>query len=233
MCWHRIAGVQRGIAPAECVSLPQQNYSYVCMWLGGRFHSHNAFVAYSAGEQSENLNFFTSYFMRIASIELCHFAAYCQITCCAYIWTQYGLEFSHCLTLILLTWRIWWAPNNASKWQMGFNSAFKGLKILLDLTLSEGWDSSVGIATRYKLEGPGIESPWGGEIFSTCPHRPWGPPSLLYNGYLVFPGGKAAGVWRWPPTPSSAKVKEEVELHLYSLSGPSWPVLGWTLPLPF
>jgi len=34
------------------------------------------------------------------------------------------------LTLILLTWRIWWAPNNASKWQMGFNLAFKGLKQL-------------------------------------------------------------------------------------------------------
>ena len=32
------------------------------------------------------------------------------------------------LTRILLTWRIWWAPNNASRWQMGFNSAFKGLK---------------------------------------------------------------------------------------------------------
>jgi len=31
------------------------------------------------------------------------------------------------LTLILLTWRMWWAPNNASTWQMGFNSAFKGL----------------------------------------------------------------------------------------------------------
>jgi len=31
------------------------------------------------------------------------------------------------LTLILLTWRIWWAPHNASKWQMRFNSAFKGL----------------------------------------------------------------------------------------------------------
>jgi len=25
------------------------------------------------------------------------------------------------LTLILLTWRIGWAPNNASRWQMGFN----------------------------------------------------------------------------------------------------------------
>ena len=31
------------------------------------------------------------------------------------------------LTLILLTWRIGWAPNNASRWQMGFNLAFKGL----------------------------------------------------------------------------------------------------------
>jgi len=30
------------------------------------------------------------------------------------------------LTLILLTWRIWWAPKNASKWQKGFNSVFKG-----------------------------------------------------------------------------------------------------------
>jgi hypothetical protein len=31
------------------------------------------------------------------------------------------------LTLILLRWRIWWAPNNASKLQLEFNSAFKGL----------------------------------------------------------------------------------------------------------
>ena len=32
------------------------------------------------------------------------------------------------LTLTLLTWRIWPAPTNAIKWQMGFNSAFKGLR---------------------------------------------------------------------------------------------------------
>ena len=31
------------------------------------------------------------------------------------------------LTLNPLTWKIWWAPNNASRWQMGFNSACKGL----------------------------------------------------------------------------------------------------------
>jgi DNA-binding transcriptional regulator of glucitol operon len=32
------------------------------------------------------------------------------------------------LNLILLTWRKWYAPNNASRWQMGFNPAFKGLR---------------------------------------------------------------------------------------------------------
>ena len=31
------------------------------------------------------------------------------------------------LTLILPKWTIWRAPTNASKWRMGFNSAFKGL----------------------------------------------------------------------------------------------------------
>ena len=33
------------------------------------------------------------------------------------------------LTLNPLTWKIWRAPNNASRWQMGFNSAFKGLMV--------------------------------------------------------------------------------------------------------
>jgi hypothetical protein len=42
----------------------------------------------------------------------------------------------------------------------------------------------------------------------------------------VFPGVKAAGVWRRPPTTSSAEVKERVDLYLYSPSGPVWPVLG-------
>jgi hypothetical protein len=35
----------------------------------------------------------------------------------------------------------------------------------------------------------------GGEIFRTRPDRHWGPPSLLYNGYRVFTGGKADGAW--------------------------------------
>ena len=47
---------------------------------------------------------------------------------------------------------------------------------------------AVGVATDYGLEGPG-SNPGGGEIFPR-PERPWGPPSLLQNGYRVLPGGK-------------------------------------------
>jgi hypothetical protein len=39
--------------------------------------------------------------------------------------------------------------------------------------LYEGRDSSVGIATRYRLEGPGFRIPvGGGKIFRTRPDRP-------------------------------------------------------------
>ena len=45
----------------------------------------------------------------------------------------------------------------------------------------------------------------------------------------LFPGDKAAGVLRWPPTSSSTEVKEKVELCLYSLSAPSWLIRRLTL----
>jgi hypothetical protein len=55
------------------------------------------------------------------------------------------------------------------------------------------------------------------EIFRTSPDRPWGPPSLLYNGYRVFHGGKVRperDADRSPP--SSAEVKNRVELYICS-----------------
>jgi len=93
-----------------------------------------------------------------------------------------------------------------------------------------------GLLSRYSdsLQGgpSGDRIPVGGEIFRSCPDRPWGPPSLLYNGYRVtFPGVKrpGRGFYRWHP--SSAEVKERVQLYLYSSFGSTWPVIGWTSPL--
>jgi hypothetical protein len=53
-------------------------------------------------------------------------------------------------------------------------------------------------------------SPGGGEIFRICRDRPWGPPSLLYNEYRVFPGGiERPGSDADPSPPSSAMIKKE------------------------
>ena len=87
--------------------------------------------------------------------------------------------------------------------------------------LNLGPGSVVGIATGYGLDGPGIESRWGGEIFRTCPDRTWGPTSLLYNGYRIFSGGKERPGRDADPSPSSSAIgHERVELYLYSPYGP-------------
>jgi hypothetical protein len=60
----------------------------------------------------------------------------------------------------LLMWRIWWAPNNASKRQMGFNWAFRGLNTntvryckRLEFLSFKFWIMSCSIQTflNYKL----------------------------------------------------------------------------------
>jgi hypothetical protein len=48
------------------------------------------------------------------------------------------------------------------------------------------------ITTIWMVRG---SNPGRGEIFHTRPDRPWGPPSLLYNGYRVFLWDKTAGAW--------------------------------------
>jgi hypothetical protein len=79
--------------------------------------------------------------------------------------------------------------------------------------------------------------PVGGEIFHTCPDQTWGPPSLLYNGYRVFPGGKEwQGSDADPFTFFYCRGQERVGLYLYSPYDPyglyrvSVLVQGWPLP---
>ena len=55
-----------------------------------------------------------------------------------------------------------------------------------------GRDSSVGIETRYELDGPRIESRWRRDI----PHLSMRSTQPPIRWVRVFSGGKAAGTWR-------------------------------------
>jgi hypothetical protein len=89
-----------------------------------------------------------------------------------------------------------------------------------------GRDSSVGIATRYRLDVPGIELQWQRDF--PHPSRPvLGPTKPPIQWYRIcFPKVKRPGRGVDHPPPNSAEVKERVDLCLYSAYGPSWPVLG-------
>jgi hypothetical protein len=59
-----------------------------------------------------------------------------------------------------------------------------------------GRDSSVRIATRHGLDGPGIESAWRRDF--PHPSRPalWPTQPHVQLAPCIFSGGKSAGVWR-------------------------------------
>ena len=83
------------------------------------------------------------------------------------------------------------------------------------------------LATRYGLEGPGIESRWGrGDLphLSRPALGPTQPPIQCYR--VSFQAVKRPGRGVDHPSPSSAEVKESVELYLYFPSGSSWPITG-------
>ena len=96
--------------------------------------------------------------------------------------------------------------------------------------LCRGRDSSVGIATRYGLDGPGIESRCGGWDFPHAFSPSLGPtqPPVQW-----VPGVKRPVRGADHPPPSKRRGHEKVELYLYSPSGPSWPVIGWTFTFTF
>ena len=92
--------------------------------------------------------------------------------------------------LLLVNWNQEFTP-----WQgIGILHVHNGLRavpsVVSDVYSPSG--SSVGIATSYGLDGPGIESRWGRD-FSHQSTPALGP---THNGYWVFPGGRAAGAWR-------------------------------------
>jgi hypothetical protein len=80
-------------------------------------------------------------------------------------------------------------------------------------------DSSVGIATHYGLDGPGIESQCP-KFLASLKNGRQDHPAIYTLGTGLFQGGKAAGACRWPTTPFSAEIKE------YShTSNPLWALV--------
>ena len=88
-----------------------------------------------------------------------------------------------------------------------------------------GRDSSVGIATRYGSDGPGIESRWEARFSAPVHTGPGAHPASYTVATVSFQRVKWPGRSIDCAPPSSTKVKESVEVYLYS-SGPSWPFLG-------
>ena len=85
--------------------------------------------------------------------------------------------------------------------------------------------------TSRRAEKSGYRIPVG-RGFPHRLYRPWGPHVLLYNQHrLILPGVKLPAHGVNHPPPSSAEVKERVELCYFPPSGFPWSVLVW--PLPF
>ena len=82
-------------------------------------------------------------------------------------------------------------------------------------------DGSASIATGYGMDGPGIESRWGRIFFAPVRTGPGSHPASYTLGTGSFRGIKHPGGGVDHPPPSSAEVKERVELYLFSHSGPS------------
>jgi hypothetical protein len=76
-----------------------------------------------------------------------------------------------------------------------------------------GRHSSVRIAIRYGLDGPGIESRWGRDF--SQPSRPGLGPTHPRIQWVpgLFPGGKAAGRGVDHPPSSSAEVTSPLDLN--------------------
>ena len=72
------------------------------------------------------------------------------------------------------------------------------VRLILLLMVLYGQDSSVGIATRHGLDGPGIESQWDFPHPSRPATVPTQPPIQWVPDLSQ---GKAARAWRLPPTP--------------------------------
>ena len=134
------------------------------------------------------------------------------------------------------TYRVWFARSARKRLLVGprCTCADNIKRVVQKQDVGRVAQSVQRLATGWTVRG---SNPGEGEIFRTCSDRPWGPPSLLYNGYRVFPGDKKRPGRDCSHSPTSSAVGDEtVELYLYFSYGPYGlyrapvPVQGCTLP---
>ena len=96
--------------------------------------------------------------------------------------------------------------------------------------------SGLGQLSRYsdslRAGRSGNRSPLGTRFSAPVQTGPGAHPPIHTMDTGSFPGEKRPGRGVHHPPPSSAEVKEKIEVYINSPSRPSWRVLGRTLPLP-
>jgi hypothetical protein len=87
-------------------------------------------------------------------------------------------------------------------------------------------DSSVGIATRYGLNGPEIETRWGARFSAPVHTGPGDNPASYTMGTGSFPLAQRPERDVIHSLAFRTDVNERVELYLYYPSVPAWEVIG-------
>ena len=85
-----------------------------------------------------------------------------------------------------------------------------------------GEDGVVAISAHYRLDSLGIESWWAVRFSTPVQTGPGAYPVSCTMGTKSYLGVKQPWHGVYHPPPSSAEVKERVELYLYFPSWPSW-----------
>jgi hypothetical protein len=113
---------------------------------------------------------------------------------------------------------VWLLLRRHTKETEEFSSSLKqdieNLYYFVLYTVCMGRDSSVGIATRYELDGPGDRNPVAAIFSAPVQNGPGAQSASWTMGTGSFPRVKRPGRGVDHPPPSGAEVKERVQLYI-------------------